>query len=545
MLEQVKQQFQAVSWLLPPALIGLGLRLYQIKLQILADDEWHALHALLTGSYTEVLTHFGHADSCIPLTIAYKLAYDIYGLSELIMRAPVLLFGTATVIVFPLVVRRWIGIPAARAFAWLLAISPMLIFYSRYARPYAISTFLSFVAVLAFFHWWSGAKARWKTVFVVGGILAPYFHLSAIFTLGGTFLFAVTELCLGGTPENRRWKELLPPFTAVGIGLALVLGPPLIIDTTALTGKVSTDGVVSETLTGAITLFLGTRSLPAALLFLLAACTGGLLLIRRNQRFGAYLVTLSAFSLAATSVIAPHAIQVPIVFARYNIFLIPVLLLTMSVLLGEVETRISSLLRWYQSGFLSAAVVLLLVYAGPIRQVYYYPNNWTNHALFQYFYELSKPGNLYSYLTTPYRIPEFYQRLSEQPAGSLLLLEVPWFYEWNNNFYPHYQRVHRQKMLVGFVDDPASWTRPGEYPRHDYRMRFRNFVHVSDRKKIQRAGVRYVVFHKELAVELPYLISAVAPEVIHWVEEYRSRFGEPVYEDLDLVVFDLNSGGAE
>ncbi len=70
-------------------LVGISLRLYQIHLQVIADDEWHSLHALMTGSYASIVSHFGSTDYCIPLTLFFKLAYDLYGLSEWIMLLPV------------------------------------------------------------------------------------------------------------------------------------------------------------------------------------------------------------------------------------------------------------------------------------------------------------------------------------------------------------------------------------------------------------------------------------------------------------------------
>jgi hypothetical protein len=45
-------------WLLAVA-TGMALRLYQLSDQILVDDEWHALHALLAGGPLDIFLNFG------------------------------------------------------------------------------------------------------------------------------------------------------------------------------------------------------------------------------------------------------------------------------------------------------------------------------------------------------------------------------------------------------------------------------------------------------------------------------------------------------
>ena len=76
-----------------PVSLGTFLRIYQIGLQIPADDEWHALHTVMTNRIFAVATHLGMADHCIPLTLAFKATYFLYGLSETILRFPVLFAG--------------------------------------------------------------------------------------------------------------------------------------------------------------------------------------------------------------------------------------------------------------------------------------------------------------------------------------------------------------------------------------------------------------------------------------------------------------------
>ena len=145
---------------------GAAVRLDQIADQIPADDEWHALHAVSTQGYGRIFTHFGASDYSIPLALWDKLLSGTIGLSELGMRAPVLLAGIASLVALPLLLRAHVGRKASLVFAWLFAISPLHVYYSRYARPYGVAFLLASVAAIAFERWRSGGGRRWAVAYV-------------------------------------------------------------------------------------------------------------------------------------------------------------------------------------------------------------------------------------------------------------------------------------------------------------------------------------------------------------------------------------------
>ncbi|HEY3460732.1 MAG TPA: hypothetical protein VGL52_07890, partial [Casimicrobiaceae bacterium] len=39
---------------------GFALRAWQVDIQILLEDEWHAIHKLLRSSALDIFTHLGH-----------------------------------------------------------------------------------------------------------------------------------------------------------------------------------------------------------------------------------------------------------------------------------------------------------------------------------------------------------------------------------------------------------------------------------------------------------------------------------------------------
>ena len=81
------------------------------------------------------------------MNLYYKALLDTVGWSELWLRLPSLLAGVASLIVLPVASRRWLGLRAQSTFCGLLAVSPILIYYSRYSRPYAVVVLLTFLAL--------------------------------------------------------------------------------------------------------------------------------------------------------------------------------------------------------------------------------------------------------------------------------------------------------------------------------------------------------------------------------------------------------------
>jgi hypothetical protein len=61
---------------------GAWLRWYQLGIQVLLDDEWHAVHKVLNSDAAGIATTFGFADHSILLTLYYRLLALHGGLTE-------------------------------------------------------------------------------------------------------------------------------------------------------------------------------------------------------------------------------------------------------------------------------------------------------------------------------------------------------------------------------------------------------------------------------------------------------------------------------
>src|ERR1039457_334624 len=142
-------------------LAGFLLRLYLLADQAFIDDEWHGLYYVIGKSPAWLLTHFSiPGATCIPLNLYTWALGATIGWSEFMLRLPSLVCGLLCVVVCPLLARKLIGARRAALLALLLAVSPLLIFYSRICRPYSAVALLAFTAILLAARWMQSGGLR-------------------------------------------------------------------------------------------------------------------------------------------------------------------------------------------------------------------------------------------------------------------------------------------------------------------------------------------------------------------------------------------------
>jgi mannosyltransferase len=160
----------------PPALAGLtalaaAIRFSTLGLQSYRHDEAVTAGRVLVSSLPEAMHRVWSGESTPPLY--YLLAWlwsRPFGVHEVALRSLSALFGTATVPVAYLIGRELIGRRAGLALAALVAVEPMLVWYSQDARAYALLVLLSAAALLFFVRarrsgsrrdlaWWAALSA--------------------------------------------------------------------------------------------------------------------------------------------------------------------------------------------------------------------------------------------------------------------------------------------------------------------------------------------------------------------------------------------------
>jgi len=446
-------------------LTGAALRWYQLRIQVVLDDEWHALHKLLQSDSWDILTSFGYADHSIPLTLYYRFLLLHGGLTEWVMHLPMLLSGVALLLIAPWLMRRECTLAVRAVWAVMLAISPLLVYHSKTARPYALTSLLTLVALVAFRRWWLGGRSTraWAGTYIITTVLAGYLHpITLPFTLL-PFIYYGVQALLSYEEDGVKRRLMVRRLLVLGIGTPLLLAcallPPVVNDWTRLSAKAGAHSVTPESLYRTLLMLFGIAH-PALLAILLIITALGLYRSsHRHRDFVGYVAVVALGSLAAIAAARPLWIHHPLVLARYVQPALPFLLLFLA------EGCVACLER-LQAGTIRAGIVAalagLLWWSGPMPDYLYYPNQFIGHLRFQYDYDPAHNPYVLEVPRDP--MPDFYRRLAEKRPRSLTLIEAPWRLESNFNPHPWYQEVHRQFVKIGLVTPVCGVRDFGEYP---------------------------------------------------------------------------------
>lgn len=526
---------------------GIWLRATQLGSQILIDDEWHAVNKLLHADARDIATHFGFADYSIPLTLYFRFLYLHGGLSEWGMRLPMLLAGIGLLFAAPWLARRSLGWPVRALWAGLMAISPIMVYHSRTARPYAITTLLCVVAIFAFRHWWRSEPRRWAwgALYAGAAFLSGYLHLITLaFALAPFAFYGIQALADCAAPVRRAqgWRELrdlvvLGLLTAIPLAAALL--PPLLTDWISLAAKAGNDSVTLHSGYRTLLILFGISS-PWLLGLGIALCAFGLQrLWRRERELVAYLTFVVLVAIAAIA--GSHAtwLQHPLNFGRYIQPAVPFLLLA----LAEGVAALLALVRpaLAQAG-LAAAVVAGAFAAGPIPGYLYDPNQFMGDPYFQFDYDPAY--NPYLTLLPHGPIPPFYRQLAQRPPRSVTLIETPWSLETDSDPQPLYQAVHRQMIRIALTTPVCGEADYGNYPESASGMHLHQFVHLSALLHGETFGADYLVVHLRPWPK-PDKPPPQWPDLDTCLPAIEARFGTPVYRDADIEVFALGAAAVK
>lgn len=563
-----------VNLALALALVTGGfLRLYLLSDQILADDEWHGLYYVLGKTPGWLLTHFSiPGATCIPLNFYTWALGASLGWSETLLRLPSVICGLACLLASPFLVKDLVGPRRAAWFALLLAISPLLIFYSRICRPYSAVALFGFVALVEAARWRQTGRHIHAASFVMASVLAVYFHLFAVVTIVGPILAGLFDGLLARwsgraitRPAEPSVKHWAVAALIIAVLSALLVAPALIgslrstFFTVALAGRFRLASLVDAAL-----LISGTGQRILALCFWAAFFAGAIEQCRRDLWWGCMLLSLFPLHALALVISRPDSVQSAIVLLRYCIPLVPVSLLLaacgLETGLEALAARVS--LRPTAQGLIGFALVAALCLGGPLPQCYIAPNNFTSHGAYQHHYErIDWSRSFYSDLTpanftlrTAIRAEEvspFYGFIAQHPNGRPLV-EYPMLIGDHFDLLYYYQHMHRRRVLAGYTADMSLplGLAPGNIygstyidqvlslvPRRD-KIRFRDLVSMNDLAAMRARKVEYIVLHKRFEADLP-AVALPPPDLRRLYEDYQKQLGPPAYEDANLAAFRL------
>ena len=555
-------------------LLAVWLRVYLVSDQVLIDDEWQGFYYVLGQSPGWLLTHFSiPGATCIPLNLYTWILGATVGWSENLLRLPSLAAGILCVVVGSALARPLIGNRRAALLALLLAVSPILIFYSRNARPYSAVAFLAFASLLLAARWMQSGDGRLGLLFAGACVLAGYFHLFAVITVAAPFLVVCLRYAYRrfrhstptpGTAEPRL-KHWAIAGMAVAAGSALLIAPALLHSLHSTFFNVALKGTFdSQSLPRVAALISGSGQTALAVVFWAATVVGMVEQTRRNPWFGCMLLLLYPLHALALLASRPDAAQSAIVVTRYCIPLVPVSILFAACGIERVVEAVAARTKLkpiIQTTF-AAAFVLALAVSGPLAQTYVAPNNFTGHGAFQHRYgPIDWSRSFYSDiapkdfpLITTIRIDEvspFYRFLAEHPS-SRPVVEYPMFIGDHFNPLYYYQHFHHRPVIVGYASNVtlAKGLAAGNIFGSTYvdqvmtlipkaaRVRFQNLVSMDDIAAMRARGAEYVILHKAFEAQLRGVADS-SPELERLWVEYQKQLGPPVYSNELIFVFRL------
>jgi hypothetical protein len=569
--------------------VGAGLRLHLLSSQILLDDEWHNLMAVIGKSYGGVITQFNPENNVsLPLAIYDLALYRTLGWTEFMLRLPVILAGLLSLIALPLLVKKLFAARVALLFSCLLAIAPFLVFYSRYIRAYGWMMWLCFSALLLFHQWLTTGKRRYALGYALAGVVAIYaqlFSLIAVFTPLLTVIgFKLATRFKARPPADRQIVVPAKALLIMALILILLLLPlmvPVLLASAKLPwqmGKLTWTGVVT-----AATLLSGTVNGPLNVLFFLSCLLGLIWLFRRDPLLG--WIFLSTFCAYVIVLLAsrPMGLNTGAVLLRYMIVAVPMALMLVALTLDRFLTQAQDV-KWIPGGIpmlLVAGFIGCLYAAGPLPTQQVRPNNFTNHSAFQGSYrqptwECSVANTVYpAFSVRQDQIPPFYRWLGGQ-SNVKTIVEYPLdICDYNDLFY-YYQHFHRKRVIAGYSTDPtllgSGYTPSPDRDKSPFsigiasadqvlscvadptKLAFQNMIEVQDPATLLGSKADLIVLHKCIRTLNLMSNGAEAASTHDTIQVYyrsaellkvrfKEAFGPPAYEDEQMICFWIKPPG--
>jgi len=527
--------------------LGVTLRLHQFIEQVLIEDEWHAVHRILSFTAAETFRTFGHSDHCIPLTLLYGWIADHFGLSETLMRAPMMAAGILLLFLFPWYIARRLGWPTALLFALFLAISPLLISYSRMARPFALTVFLSWLAHAAFLRFWAATTTRQAVLFGTGYVtsaaLATWLHLIVAPFVAAPFLWGLWQLFRSSDKDQRktwllRGTVLAASFAVVTIAL---IAPPLIGDLTALSSKSGADLPNRETLKGASYFWTGATQ-TWAMIVCIALMIPGLFSVCRLPIVRTGLLGI-ALTLIGILVLRPSWVFVSVTFTRYLLPLLPLLLLFLAagcLQIGQLLQRKIPFLRG-KEWMVAAIPFTAMVLASPLYQSLRIPNS---NSLDYYHVLDYRPWFLPLQMRDhKVRASSFWKQRAALPAASERIAVAPFSFESDKWPATPLEALSKQRIIPAYLNGFCHHNRSGELLHlDDKRFRFRNAVFLTDVQALRDHRIDWIVWQKTFPDPV---WKEVTGKTVLWDStdlpaceaKWRATFGTPDVEDEFLIAY--------
>lgn len=555
--------------------IGILLRCWHWSSQLLLDDEWHALNFVLTRSFTDVLQQQGMGANSIPINIWTWIVLHTTGCSEALLKLPSLIASILALFLIPWLVKRLWGNHVSTVTAALLAVSPVVIFYGRIARPYAPTMLFAVVSLLLTVAWLRDGRRQDILVSAACGALAVWFHLYAAIPVCAPVLVA-SYSCLTGQSggattrsafHHLKIRDLAAAYGVFGVIVVLLVVIPNILNPW-WTDVQGVDHATFDTAKTVMTLLAGSRSLMLGAVITSLIVAGLILMVRESRIVGfAFLLPFLIF-MGVASTTTQDGSHAGIQIARYGISFFPLSFIAVAFALAKiwdmVRKRLAPSIARFALPVAGMVVWLPFLATNPLWQIYTTPNNFTNHSCYQYRYDpiqwkiASPERDLMRGYSVPYdEIPPVYFD-AKLLAGARGLIETPMLIGDHFNVFYYYQHFHRLPVVTGFFSDvPVDDTGDsrdfifGDYPLEyilasipnqlKNRTHWRTMIDLGD---IDQLKLRYagwlIVVHANPARETMLDDEPDLPLSMDACTQISMDFGNPVYLDRYTAVWRIH-----
>ena len=199
-MQSLIKKYESAIFLSVIFLIGTLLRFYQIDFNSLWYDELFTWQQSGRKSFIDVLEYGVWKDTHPPAhIIVMYITQNLFGDSEIILRAPSAIAGALTIPVAYLLARDLYSQRVGLYAASIVACSYQLIYYSQEARVYALLGFFVLVACWTFYRLMCTEKygdqklCTFRLAYIVSAVLCIYSHHFGMVFVAGQFAFLVVN----------------------------------------------------------------------------------------------------------------------------------------------------------------------------------------------------------------------------------------------------------------------------------------------------------------------------------------------------------------
>jgi uncharacterized protein (TIGR03663 family) len=236
--------------------LALGLRLWELGVRAMHHDE--SLHAMFSWYFAEGRGYRHDPLMHGPFQFHVIAAlFKLFGSSDFVARIPAALAGTALVAT-PLLLRRWLGGAGTVATAAFFALSPSLLYFSRFARNDAFIALFTVLMVVAIWRYRDDGRLRW--LLLLAAMLALGFATKeVIYLTAAVFLLALNAMTWRGLVAQIPPGEGAPGWRRRLMAAGLLPSAWAVVALWPLLGALRRRlGLASRTREGELLLVMGT-----------------------------------------------------------------------------------------------------------------------------------------------------------------------------------------------------------------------------------------------------------------------------------------------